>query len=243
MGKGSRNRKRRANKVKANPNNLPNDNDRIQYYMDHRLNMDDTFRFECKMCGQCCTRRDEAIILSGVDIYYASKELGITINEFMKKYIHAHIGSRSRVPVITLKENSDGKCSLMADNKCSVHNNKPTVCAIYPLGRMQDNDEHIYFIQPMDCPGIFTTKEQTLKEWLDRFDIEKKSEESKLWYKTQVKITKFLIENDITLNLGDDLLRFIELVMYAFDTSLPLMEQLVLHAMQVDFALNLKPEE
>ena len=94
----------------------------------------------------------------------------------------------------------------------------------------------------MDCPGIFTTKEQTLKEWLDHFDIEKKSEESKLWYKTQVKITKFLIENNITLNLGDELLRFIELVMYAFDTSLPLMEQLVRHAMQVDFALKILSE-
>lgn len=100
-----------------------------------KIGVDDPFQFRCTMCGKCCINRDD-ILLTPRDIYNMAKELGITTKELFETYCESYIGSDSRIPIVRLKPRGSVKiCPLLKDRKCSVHKAKPTVCAMFPIGR------------------------------------------------------------------------------------------------------------
>ena len=52
------------------------------------------------------------------------------------EYCDRYIGDTSRVPIARLiSVGADKHCPLLKDWKCTVHKAKPTVCALFPLGR------------------------------------------------------------------------------------------------------------
>ena len=113
--------------------------ERLKEIVDHFENMkignDENFRFHCTMCGKCCINRED-ILLSPKDIYGISKELGIKPEKMFEQYCEVYIGPDSKVPVVRLKPRGSVKrCPLLKNRKCMVHKSKPTVCAMYPLGR------------------------------------------------------------------------------------------------------------
>lgn len=172
-------------------------NNNIKYYLDHILkSRSDTFKFECQQCGNCCRNRGDAVVINGVDVYRACKELKCTAEEFLNKHALFNIGPNSKLPVFTLKERSDGSCSLLRKGKCMVQNGKPVVCALYPLGRMlaTAQDKYDYFTQPMDqaCPGVQHGKEYTLQAWLDKFHIEDFDMEYIAWNRAFGKLAVYM---------------------------------------------------
>lgn len=155
----------------------------IEEYKRNTLSLDDTFCFSCKMCGDCCRNRDDAIVLTGVDIFYIAKALGISTAEVIGRYTEPHIGFSSKTPIFTLAERPDGSCSLLHNGKCSVQSMKPTVCAIFPLGRMSipGEDGFRYFRQPITCAGRESGEKHTVREWIDSFHIQERDAETKAW--------------------------------------------------------------
>lgn len=167
-------------------------------YTKHMLEMEDTFKFTCSQCGECCRNREDPIIITGVDIFHIAKALKITPAAVIENYTRGNIGPNSRMPIVTLAERADGSCKLLRKGKCTVHSEKPVVCAIYPLGRMlairkldtagidkETSDkfklkEYRYFMQPLTC-GNSTNEEHTLKEWLDSFNIQARDDECIAW--------------------------------------------------------------
>ena len=96
---------------------------------------DDTFRFHCTMCGKCCINRED-ILLNPYDVYRASKELRITPGDFFAKYCETYLGSSSSMVVVRLlPRGPEKRCPLLKGKRCAVHAGKPTVCALFPLGR------------------------------------------------------------------------------------------------------------
>lgn len=145
------------------------------------VGLDDTFKFHCTQCGKCCTYRED-IILSPRDIFKMAKELKMGTVEFFHTYCRSHIGDVSRFPIIRLNSvGSDARCPLLKNNLCSVHNVKPAVCAMFPLGRyvamdaQKDPQERLkdmtvkYLLQPPECGDESET--HTVREWLTGFDI------------------------------------------------------------------------
>ena len=39
----------------------------------------DTFRFDCKMCGECCRKRSEPILINGADKFRMARALGLSV--------------------------------------------------------------------------------------------------------------------------------------------------------------------
>ena len=100
-----------------------------------KIGLDDKFRFSCKQCGKCCTERED-ILLTPFDLFRLSKKLNMTPNDFVEKYGETYIGDSSRMVIVRLKpRGSIRRCPLLKDRKCSVHDAKPRVCAMFPIGR------------------------------------------------------------------------------------------------------------
>ena len=146
------------------------------------MGLDDTFQFHCTQCGKCCIDRED-ILLTPRDIYKICGYLKIKPLEMYKTYCESYIGDSSRIPVVRLKPQGNVKrCVFLKNRKCEVHAVKPSVCALYPLGRFMQVDTEAfnrgelgdatvqYLIQDdVNCGDKSET--HTVREWLSGFDI------------------------------------------------------------------------
>lgn len=198
----------------------------IKKMIQSTLTLTDTFKFSCKVCGNCCRNRKEPIILAGYDVFKIAKAMKIEMSEVLNKYTIGYIGKTSNLPIHILKERQDGSCSLLRNGKCIVHNNKPIVCAIYPLGRyfIPTEGKFGYFQQPIYCGDKI---EHTLEEWLNAFNIHEWDEASSLWASTVTK----LAEQTMKIKSCEEIqkvARQIEAALYIdYNISQPYAEQLI----------------
>ena len=146
-----------------------------------KIGLDDTFKFHCTECGKCCTNRED-IMLTARDVYNMSKALGMTPEEMIREYCEWYIGHDSRFPIVRiLPRGSVRRCPLLKDRKCLVHNAKPAVCAMFPIGRavMVDKGKYSaaaiqqvgiqYILQPIECGDDSETF--TVRQYLEMFGI------------------------------------------------------------------------
>ena len=145
------------------------------------IGLDDTFKFHCTACGKCCINRED-ILLNPRDLYRIAKHLSCTPLDVYQNYCESYIGSNTHIPIIRLKPKGHVKrCPFLKDRKCAVHEAKPGVCAMFPLGRYMkiDSDDYKqgnldnpvvkYLIQPIDCGDNSCV--HTVREWLSGFNI------------------------------------------------------------------------
>jgi len=175
--------------------------ERLKNIMDNldsiQIGLDDPFKFHCTCCAKCCIHRED-ILLNPKDIYNMSKELGISPEELFKKYCEAYVGDDSRVPIVRIKPRGSVKrCPLLKERKCLVHKSKPSVCAMFPIGRFLqagDTEGNIKNISVEDVQYIFTrpdcgdtTESHTVREWLGYFGIPIKDEFFIKWQKVIIE--------------------------------------------------------
>lgn len=131
--------------------------------------------------------------MSPRDIYRISKYLKLTPLQFFHKYCISHIGPSSRIPIVRLEPQGDGMvCPLLKGNTCSVHAVKPSVCALYPLGRYMKIDKEdfaagtlggatVQYMLQDDVNCGDKTETHTVREWLAGFDIAAEDEAFIAW--------------------------------------------------------------
>lgn len=169
-----------------------------------KIGVDEPFRFHCTMCGECCMGRQD-ILLNPKDIYGIAGELGLTPKRFLYKYCEAYIGDSSRVPVVRLKPCGEGEpCPLLVDKRCSIHKVKPTICAMFPIGRVLKVETDSILEEEITADQIqyiFTnpgcgdeTEGHTVREWLDRFEIPLEDEFFIRWQGTVLKLSRIFRE-------------------------------------------------
>lgn len=145
------------------------------------IGLDETFKFHCDMCGKCCIHRED-ILLSPKDIYNMAKELNLSAEDLFKQYCEVYIGPDSKVPIVRLKPRGSVKrCPLLKNRKCIVHKAKPTVCAMFPIGRCivaANPKEGLKDIRQGQFQYIFSnpgcgddSETYTVREYLESFGI------------------------------------------------------------------------
>ena len=148
------------------------------------LDLDAEFNFKCRHCGKCCKHQD-TILFTPRDIYNIAKKLGKTTGQVIEECAEVYIGHSSRIPLVHMVPTGpQRRCPLLLDDgRCSVHDCKPTVCAMFPVGRvasfegitdpdMEFTREHIkvrYILNSPDCGSA--KKHNTIRSWLAQFQI------------------------------------------------------------------------
>lgn len=201
-----------------------------------QIGLDDTFRFHCTICGKCCINRED-ILLNALDVYNLAKELKISTGEVLVKYCESYIGSVSRMMIVRLLPvGSVKRCPLLKDRKCSVHNAKPTVCALYPLGRGMEMKagetvdftklKTRYFLQDTACGD--KSEEHTVRSWLRDFNIPEQDSFYPKWTQTITDIGNMVkqMESHISDHVMELVLQTILICVYLkYSTDEPFMPQ------------------
>lgn len=209
----------------------------------------DKFEFKCNSCGKCCSNDTlDMILFSPLDLYNLSKGLNIKVEDVLKKYCNIYIGKNSNLPVVQLKSIIDTQksyllgtkytiCPFLKDNKCSVHNFKPNICKLYPLGRSASIDVKTneqtshYFLLKNHCGG--KGEKHNLDNWINnRVDDERLLNERSSFINKVLKIMNFKSINKImnevpglskTLDMYYNF--FISLYYANYDANKPFWEQ------------------
>ena len=103
------------------------------------MDLDSKFNFKCRKCGKCC-KHQNTILFNPRDIFQIARKLQMTPEQVINEYAETYIGSASKIPVVHMVPRGKNEvCPFLEDGLCSIHNCKPTVCALFPLGRIVVN--------------------------------------------------------------------------------------------------------
>lgn len=125
-------------------------------------------------------------MLTGIDVLNIARAKNVPTATVLEKYTRRYIGKDSGLPIVVLKEREyDGSCPMLRNGKCEIHELKPMVCKLFPLGRYFDprTEEIHYFENPVaGCWGDNDTdRTWTLEEWLTLFHVTEYDDDSHAW--------------------------------------------------------------
>jgi Fe-S-cluster containining protein len=142
-----------------------------------RFTEKDTFKFTChkglSCFTQCCA--DVNIFLTPYDVLRMKNHLKISSGEFLVKYTLVPFTKDQHLPLVVLKMNEEDKrCPFVSDEGCSIYEDRPWSCRMYPLGLASPKEgacpgehEFYFLMQEGDCKGFADGKEITVREWLE----------------------------------------------------------------------------
>ena len=92
--------------------------------------------------------------------------LSFVFEEMLGRELELNVVDGLIMPNLKMQE-KDGKCIfLQDDNRCSVHDMRPGICRMFPLGRYWEDNTHFkYIVQKGECNKDNLSKIK-LKKWL-----------------------------------------------------------------------------
>jgi Fe-S-cluster containining protein len=129
-----------------------------------QLSAGDSFEFSCHPGVPCFNRccRDVNIIMTPLDVLGLARRLGLHTRDFLETYTGNPLTKDLQLPMVILKmRNEDEKrCPFVGDEGCTVYEDRPWACRMYPLGmaippaRAGVEPEPIFFVFEDDyCEG------------------------------------------------------------------------------------------
>jgi Fe-S-cluster containining protein len=152
-----------------------------------RLTEGELFTFGCHRELSCFTRccADVNIMLTPLDVLRLSRRLNMTTTAFLDTHAMTPITKELQLPVVMLKMSDDPqkKCSFVGEEGCTVYEDRPWSCRMYPVGmaippaRAGEEPEPVYFLFEDDfCEGRSVQKEWTVESWKESEGITRQEE-------------------------------------------------------------------
>ncbi|MBN2321351.1 MAG: YkgJ family cysteine cluster protein [Acidobacteria bacterium] len=145
--------------------------------MHERLELPDTFQFSCRKelsCfGSCC--RNRVLTLTPYDVLRLKNNLRMHSDDFLTRHTEYSLDPATGFPLISIKLGSapEKLCPFLISEGCSVYEDRPTVCRLFPLARVsgfeQDSKSHDEFFYALSTPGCLGRMEErmlTVGQWL-----------------------------------------------------------------------------
>ena len=136
---------------------------------------------DCDGCSECCKNMSGLITLDPYDIFrlLSDKEklkLSNAESGFQALLadgrIELTVDRGLLIPCLKMSSQTNACTFLSSEGRCSIHDIRPGICRLFPMGRLYENDSFYYFLQKNECSYKLKTKIK-LKNWLDTPEIQK----------------------------------------------------------------------
>jgi len=133
-----------------------------------KLAPDDTFRFQCSRCGECCHDVRGAVLLSSLDLFriarYRKEEVEAVFSSHADVYT---LDEKIRFPILMLRVKTYGDvCCFYKASACTVQDAKPLPCRLYPLNVGPDGKGGLDYYRVSQRWHHYTGAEHTAGEWM-----------------------------------------------------------------------------
>jgi uncharacterized protein len=137
----------------------------------------ETMKFKCcsdNVCfNECCRDLNQA--LTPYDVLRLKNNLEVSSQIFLRQYTSLHYGPESGLLIVEFKLNPETgrECPFVTEKGCSVYEDRPASCRMYPLARAitrsretGELSEYFALIEEPHCKGFGNETKETVKEWL-----------------------------------------------------------------------------
>ena len=125
---------------------------------------------DCLGCHESYTGMGDTILLDPYDVYRLSRGLGKTVDELMAGPIELHMEEGLILPNLKMSDTTEACTFLNEEGRCSIHEYRPGICRLFPLGRNYEKEHVNYFVLKDECPARGKTKVKVSK-WLSQENI------------------------------------------------------------------------
>lgn len=125
---------------------------------------------DCKGCSACCRGMGQSIVLDPLDVHRLTSGLHTTFEELLADRIELNMADGVILPNLKMSGAGEACAFLNREGRCSIHNIRPGICRLFPLGRYYENNSFRYFLQVHECRNEHKTKVK-VKKWVDTPDF------------------------------------------------------------------------
>lgn len=120
---------------------------------------------DCKGCSDCCQGMGESILLDPYDIWQLEIHLPCTFPGLVGQKLDLHVEDGLILPHLKMEGTSQRCVFLTGAGRCGIHDFRPGLCRLFPLGRNYNESSMQYFLLENAC----SVKERTkikVKKWV-----------------------------------------------------------------------------
>lgn len=135
----------------------------------------------CTGCSDCCCGMGESIIVDPFDALLLEERLSCSFGELLEKHLELHVADGLILPNLKMNERTDRCTFLDKEGRCSVHDSRPGLCRLFPLGRIYENGSFRYYLQRYECKNTSRSKIKVSK-WLEIPELGKYEDYIAKWH-------------------------------------------------------------
>jgi uncharacterized protein len=154
-------------------------------------------RFRCHKgisCFNACCRKAD-VTLAPYDVLRLKKRLGMSSEEFLKKYTVPFQMDRDGVPGLKMRTDEEGVCIMLdAANGCGVYTDRPTVCRYYPVALLNmrakessEVQENYTLVREGHCKGHLEDREISIDDYRIEQGCKESDDRNRDWYRLILK--------------------------------------------------------
>lgn len=163
----------------------------------------------CNSCSACCHLVGDLVVLTPFDIYEITQYMNQSFDQLLDHHIVLREENKVSLPYLKMQGPTE-RCSFLNDeDRCSIHQARPNICRLFPLGRVYQQNTFKYFLQVGSCPKPHLTQVQ-IREWIGIDNYEQNKRFILEWHQFIKALTfrlKFVREeseqrkiNDVVIN-------------------------------------------
>lgn len=170
---------------------------RLEEISDGRLyGPNDMVRADCGGCegcpASCCRGMGKTIVLDPLDVYRMTTALGVKFEELLRDKIELNVADGLILPNLKMDGEGESCVFLNSRGRCSIHDARPGICRIFPLGRYYEDRSFRYFLQTQECLKENRAKIK-VKKWIDTPELEKNQKFIADWHYF-LKDTQYMLQ-------------------------------------------------
>ena len=130
-----------------------------------------SFKFACEPGISCYTSccANVNIFLTPYDVLRLRKRLRLSSEEFLHVFTTKLAGTNPVIPLVLLKmgEEPPRRCPFVTDTGCTVYEDRPWACRMFPLD-MEIKGKYSIMASQDRCKGLLRSEEQNVADWLEK---------------------------------------------------------------------------
>ena len=121
---------------------------------------------DCEGCSECCRGMGSSIILDPMDVWRLQKGIKKGFQALLEEgKFELNMADGMILPNLKMDAEREACPFLDGQGRCSVHDCRPGLCRLFPLGRYYEENGFRYFIQIHECRKQDRGKIK-IKKWL-----------------------------------------------------------------------------
>ncbi len=121
---------------------------------------------DCAGCSACCQGMGNTIILDPLDVYRITQKTRKGFEELLTAHLELNVVDGIILPNLKLAGVNEACTFLNSEGRCSIHDSRPGICRLFPLGRYYEDGDYKYFLQVNECQKQNRTKVK-IEKWID----------------------------------------------------------------------------